>query len=100
MKKPVYKIKEKVWLYPGQAAWHFVNVTKKASQEIKELFGVNSRGFGSLRVLVTAGNTSWKTSIFPDSKTGVYILPIKSEVRKKEDIQAGKMLNYSIEILL
>jgi len=100
MKKPTYKMREKVWLYPGMAGWHFVSVSKKASKSIKQLFGNSERGFGSIPVVVTVGKTSWKTSIFPDKKSGKYLLPLKAEVRKKESITAGKTLAYSIEIRL
>ena len=62
---------EKVWLYPGETAnWHFVTLTKKVGQEIKETFGKNARGFGSLPVEVTIGATTFKTSIFPDKRVG------------------------------
>jgi hypothetical protein len=47
---------------------------------------------------VTIGQTVWKTSIFPDSKSGSYLLPLKAEVRKKEKIGVGDTLTFSIEI--
>lgn len=87
-----------MWQYPGMAGWHFVYVSKKASEDIKERFGKNNRGFGSIPVVVTAGKTSWKTSIFPDKKSSTYLLPIKADVQKKEGITYGDKLSYSIEI--
>ena len=104
--KKKYKVRSEVWLYPGMAGWHFVNVDKKQSSEIKEKYlpaqagGKRRRGFGSIPVNVTLGKTSWKTSIFPDKKSGAYLLPIKAEVRKKEGITYGDMLSYSIELNL
>lgn len=101
MESPIYTIKrQKVWIYPGDAPWHFVNVGKGISKEIKELFGEWSGGFGSLPVKVIVGKTTWKTSIFPDKKSGSYLLPLKASVRKKENIIADKTLSYSIEILV
>ena len=47
------------------------------------------RGWGAVRVMVTMGSTKWETSIFPDSRTNSYILPLKADVRKKEGISAG-----------
>ena len=91
-------MKEKVILYPGMTGWHFVGVTKKYSREIKEKFGKNRRGFGSIPVIATVGKTSWRTSIFPDKKSGCYIMPLKAQVRKKEYIYADEILPYSIEI--
>jgi len=98
MEKPKYTFKSKVWVYPGMAGWHFVNLPKKDSREIKKIFGVIAAGWGSLPVVVTVGKTSWKTSIFPDKKSGTYLLPLKAEVRKKEGIKEGDTINFSIEI--
>jgi len=98
MEKPLYRMKGKVWLYPGMVGWHFVSITKKQSDEIKDLFGGMAGGWGSLPVIVTVGKTSWKTSIFPDKKSGAYLLPLKADIRKKEKIKNGDTINYSIEI--
>ena len=97
MKKKKFNVREKVWLYPGDTPWHFVNIDKKQSAQIKELYGANKRGFGSIPVVVTLGKTSWKTSIFPD-KRGPYLLPLKADVRRKEDIAAGDTITFSITL--
>lgn len=98
MKKSVYKIRGKVWIYPGEVRWHFVSVNKKNSQKIKEKYGKLHRGFGSLPVLVTIGKTSWKTSIFPDKISGTYLLPLKVKVREKEEIIVGDTISFLIKI--
>lgn len=98
MKEHRYKIREKVWLYPGATPWHFVSVPKKQSESITKKFGALKKGWGSLPVLVTLGKTSWKTSIFPEKKTGEYLLPLKAEVRKKEGVMNGDIINFVIEI--
>ena len=46
-------------------------------------------GFGSIKVLVTIGNTTWNTSLFPDSKRKTFILPVKKEVRRAENLAEG-----------
>ncbi len=94
-----YPIKAKVWLYPGMAAWHFVTLPVKQSDEIKEIYGGLKKGWGSLPVKVTIGKTTWKTSIFPDKKAGAYLLPLKTEVRKKEKIQEGDIVALTLELL-
>lgn len=100
METKSYTMTEKVWLYPSEVAnWHFVTLTKKVGQGIKEQFGKNARGFGSLPVEVTVGATTWKTSIFPDKYSGSYILPLKAKVRKLEDIEAGEKVTFSISLL-
>ncbi len=102
MSLDTYNMRQRVWLYPGPPTgggrWHFVSVSKHAGKDIKEYFGQDRRGFGSIPVVVTVGQTSWKTSIFPDKKLGTYVLPIKAEVRKREGITDGTLLAYSIKI--
>ena len=80
------------------AGWHFLSVPKKDSEDIKKRFGKKQRGWGSLPVVVTLGKTVWKTSIFPDKKSGSYLLPLKADVRKKEGIFSGDKVSFSIEI--
>ncbi|MCF7843534.1 DUF1905 domain-containing protein [Candidatus Gracilibacteria bacterium] len=92
-----YKIKSKVWLYSGQTAWHFVGIPKKESEEIKKKCKIKI-GFGSVPVMVTLGKTKWKTSIFPDKRSGTYLLPIKAEVRKKENIMSEDTVSLTIQI--
>ncbi|MEK7514442.1 MAG: DUF1905 domain-containing protein [Patescibacteria group bacterium] len=109
MKSGAYKIRSEVWLYPGEAPWHFVTVPKKQSEEIKKKFGamksshttiarLRRSGWGSLPVAVTIGKTSWNTSIFPDKREGAYILPLKAEVRKKERVVPGETISFSLKI--
>jgi hypothetical protein len=101
MVKSTYTMTEKVVLYPGETAnWHFVGITKRCGQEIKETYGKSRRGFGAVAVEATIGKTTWKTSIFPDKYSGSYILPLKAKVRKLEDIEAGEMLTFTIKIAI
>lgn len=93
-----YRARGGVWLYPGEVGWYFVNVSKNVSKEIRENFAESRRGFGSIRIIATVGKTSWKTSIFPDKKSGTYLLPLKADVRKKENITEGSMLSYTIQV--
>jgi hypothetical protein len=98
----LYPLKAEVWLYPsppaGGGGWHFISVPKKQAADIKKRFHGKQRGWGSLPVVATIGKTSWKTSIFPDKKSGTYLLPLKAEVRKKEGVTRGEVINVAIEI--
>lgn len=80
------------------AGWHFLTVPEKQSKEIKKSFGGKTRGWGSLPVNVTLDKTSWKTSIFPDKKSGTYLLPLKADVRKKEGVAHGDIVNFVLHI--
>jgi hypothetical protein len=98
MAKVLYKMKARVWLYPGEtASWHFITLPQKNSTDIKAKYGAKKRGWGSLPVTVTIGKTSWETSIFPDKKSGGYLLPLKADVRKREGITQGDTINFTIE---
>jgi hypothetical protein len=88
----------KLWIYPGQAAWHFITLPKKESATVKEKHGKGARGFGSLPVEAKIGKTIWKTSIFPDSKSGTYLLPVKAAVRKKEEIEEGEPVSVKLTV--
>jgi len=96
--KNFFSLRAKVWLYQGHAGWHFLSLPKKQSKEIERTFGVHKAGWGSLPVLVTIGSTVWTTSIFPESKGGVYLLPLKKEVRVKENICEGDVVKFKLKI--
>lgn len=97
--KKTFTLKTKLWLYPGESAsWHFLTLPKKESAFIKDAFGANSRGWGSLPVTVTIGKTTWETSIFPDRKSGTYLLPVKASVRKAEGLFVDDTISYRVKI--
>jgi len=98
MTRAAYRVRAKVWLYPGMGGWHFANLSPKQSAEIRGRFGDSARGFGSLRVDVKIGRTAWKTSIFPDRRSDSYLFAIKADVRKKEHISAGDTVNAVVRI--
>jgi hypothetical protein len=94
-----FKIKAKVWLYPGKAAWHFVTIPPKQAKEIKKLFGKYHRGWGSLPVsILVKPEITWETSIFWDKKNESYLLPIKAVIRKKAGIAAGNNVELELQI--
>lgn len=93
-----YTFQEDVWVYPGKAAWHFITVPSDTTKDINFFFQHQKRGWGSLPVTVTIGTTTWLTSIFPDKKTNSYLLPLKAEVRKKENLKAGSPCTVWLEI--
>lgn len=93
MKKFVVKVK--VWKWEGPAAWFFAYIPDRESKALKKL--PRGRGFGSIRVRVKIGATSWDTSLFP-TKEGPYVLPIKVSVRKKEGIDDGDTVKIECTI--
>ena len=88
----------KLWMYQGKGAWFFVTLPKEESDQIKLISSYRRRGWGAVRVKAKIGETHWGTSVFPDSKAGAYLLPIKAEVRKKEKIDAGDIITVELEV--
>jgi hypothetical protein len=90
-----------VWLYPGdKAAWHFITVPKALSQKLKKKHGANARGWGSIPVQVHIGKSVWKSSMFPDSKSGTYLLPLKASIRKSQGLFEGDRTKVRITVLI
>lgn len=69
------------------------------SSEIRALFGARTKGFGSIKVEVCVGSTRWNTSIFPDTKSKSYLLPVKKMVRSAEHINEGQAVKCKIRLL-
>ena len=87
-----------IWRVRELDSWNFVTVPVEVSDELRERSGPR-RGFGSLPVEVTIGNSTWKTSIFPDKKSGCYLLPVKAIIRKAESISAGENIKVTLKPL-
>ena len=96
----IYLFDAETWLWDARQSdsWVFASLPEEASAEIREVAGAFPRGFGSVRVTVTLGETVWKTSIFPDAKAGVYVLPLKKAVRKAEGVAAGDTVTVRVEL--
>lgn len=96
--RKTYRLKARVTVWSGPATWYFAILPKPAAKEIKANYGFNAKGWGSLPVEVKAGPARWTTSIFPDKKSGSYVLPLKADVRKQAGIKKGGTLSFSLTI--
>ena len=90
-----------LWIWDARRldSWTFVSLPVAASEEIRELAGGQARGFGSVRVRVTIGVSAWRTSIFPDSRRGAYVLPVKRAVREAEALETGDTVSVTVELM-
>lgn len=89
----------KVFRWAANPSFFMVCVPEDLSAEIKEISDGLTNGFGSLKVEATIGAFVWRTSIFPDSKSGMFELPLKAEVRKKNNLDVGSIVEVQLEIL-
>ena len=77
----------------------FITLPEDASDEIAEATQGATRGFGSVRVEVTCGSTTWRTSLFPSTSDGAYVLPMKKSVREAEGLAEGSTAHLRVRIL-
>lgn len=76
-----------------------VTVPEEVSEELNARYSENKRGFGSLKVEVKLGESTWNTSLFYDSKTSCFVLPIKKTVRDRNRVSEGDSADISIKVL-
>jgi hypothetical protein len=92
----------KLWAYGDEpGSWHFVTLPVEVADELRDHADSAGprRGFGSIRVSATIGSTTWQTSLFPDTKRGSMLLPVKKLVRVAEDLEPGDSCMVTVEIL-
>jgi hypothetical protein len=93
-----------IWTSPeAPASWHFLTIDGEAAEAIRatalmrRLEGGQKRGWGSIRVAATIGDTNWQTSVFPSKESGGYLLPVKAAIRKAEGLTAGDAVTVRVE---
>jgi hypothetical protein len=77
-------------------SWWFVTVPPEESDTLAEL-PLPPRGFGSIKVTVTVGATTWSTSVFPSDEQQGYVLPMKKAVRLAEGLEPGATVRVTLE---
>jgi Domain of unknown function (DUF1905) len=95
---PVYELTGEVWRYPGKGGWHFVTLPAELADELRVRYSDAHRAFGSLRVTASLGSSTWSTSLFTDTRSSSYVLPVKAEVRRRERIHDGDTATILIEL--
>lgn len=96
----VLEFRSELWLHSGEAAWHFVTLPIEVAEEVQDASDGARRGFGSVKVRATIGGTTWSTSLFPDSASGSFVLPVKRAVRRAEDLTDGDEVDVTVELVL
>ena len=91
-----FRFSSEVNRWSGDSAWYFATVPWDVSELIREETDGGRGGFGSVKVAARIGETAFATSVFPDSKSQCFVLPVKKAVRKAEEIDDGD----PVEIIL
>jgi Domain of unknown function (DUF1905) len=96
-----------LWIWTSDkapASWHFLTLDGEAGEAIhatavmRRLEGGAKRGWGSIKVDATIGDTRWSTSIFPAKDLGGYMLPVKSAVRSAQGLVAGDDVTVTVTL--
>lgn len=87
-----YTFSANIWY----SEWYFVSVPKEISEEIRMMRKWDEEGWGRLKATARIGNSEWKTAIWFDRKHETYLLPVKAEIRKKENIQIDQAVEITI----
>ena len=85
-----------MWRDNPENGWYFITLPKMYSEEIRNHLQFQEEGWGRMKAVAIIDELEWKTSIWFDSKSKHYILPIKSEVRKKLSLQDGDDLLLTV----
>lgn len=95
-----HRFRAEVWEHStgDPASWHFLTVPAELTEDLTTEAGPR-RGFGSIRVEARIGATVWRTSLFPDSAGGSFVLPVKKSVRRAEDLEHGTPCEVTLEVL-
>jgi hypothetical protein len=79
-------------------SWFFLDLPTDVADAITAMPLVPG-GFGSVKVEVSVGHVTWRTSVFPDDKRGTFVLPVKKEVRARNGLVAGSRVDVTLEVL-
>lgn len=55
-----------------------------------------ARGFGSIKVMARIGDTSWKTSVFPQNKQSEWVLLVSRKIMRAENLAPSD--EFTVEV--
>jgi hypothetical protein len=93
-----YEFSAKIWQYQASGSWYFVSLPNELSAEIRNHAKWQEQGWGRLKATAKIGANQWETAIWYDTKHLTYLLPVKAEIRKKENIEKDSLINCTIWI--
>ena len=94
-----YTFRAKLWRWAANGSWVFLTVPPSASDEIDDRYGSSAGGFGAVKVRVRIGSSAWRTSIFPSTAHGGYVLPVKKAVRSAEGVDVGDEVTVLLDVV-
>jgi hypothetical protein len=92
----MYEFEATLWRWREEGTWHFLSLPEDVTDEIDDL--TPKGGFGSVKVEVTVGATTWRTSVFPSKELRTFILPVKKAVRSVEGCAEGDRIRVLLRV--
>jgi hypothetical protein len=80
----------------GPAPFTFVRIPERESDDIAQIAPMVTYGWGAIPVNARIGQTDFSTALFP--KDGVYLLPVKAAVKKKERVDVGDEVDVELSV--
>lgn len=80
--------------FDGPGGWHGVFLPPDAASEAR-FFG-RANTLGAITVRAQIGVTKIKTSLFPDKRRDSFLLPLKAELRRRENIEEGDPITVTL----
>ena len=84
-----FTVEGDVELFPQKGGWHYVRVPPEHTEATADYA---ERGL--VAVTVTAGHTTWNSSLMPLGD-GTHFIPLSARVRQQEAIEAGDVIALS-----
>jgi hypothetical protein len=86
--------------WDGPASWFFARLPEEVADDVADHADQRPRtAFGSVRVEVRVGASTWRTSLFPSKRDGTYLLPLKRAIRDAEGIADGSTVEVALTVL-
>lgn len=98
LNKIKYEFIASPWQHASPGGWYFVSLPQDIAKEIREHSQWQEEGWGRMKVAAMIGETQWQTAIWFDTKLDTYLLPLKADVRRKEQIEIDKTILTTIWI--
>lgn len=92
-----YTFSAELYLWEARVdPWVFANLPEDVADEIEDAAPEPRRGFGAVKVEVTVGGSTWRTSVFPSKRDATFVLPVKKVILKAESLAVGETVRFSL----
>jgi hypothetical protein len=91
-----FKFSATLNVFEGKGTWYYVTLPKSLSDELKLKAKGTRGGWGSLKVTAEIGTSQWQTSLFPHKKEQSFLLLVKADVRKKQNLTLNDLVHVRL----